>query len=78
MSGTCTPPVVGASIATIIVAGLFIAHFMKLKKFIKMTKAKGVPYPKMLIQIFVYILLAGASINLLTALITGFKPVGGN
>ena len=78
MAGTCTPPVVGASLATIIVAALFIAHFVKLKKFVKQTKTKGVPFPNMPTQVFVYIFLAGACINVLTAMITGFKPVGGN
>lgn len=78
MSGSCTPPVVGASLATIIVAALFIAHLRKLKKFVKATKAKGVPFPNMAMQVFVYIFLAGACINVLTAMVTGFKPVGGN
>ena len=69
---SCTPPIVGASLATIITAAIFITHIRKLKKAIK-TK-KPIPFPKMATQIFIYIFLAGACLNVLTAMFVGFKP----
>jgi hypothetical protein len=72
MSGTCTPPVVGASLATIITAAIFIIYIRKLKKAIK--AKKPVPFPNMATQVFVYIFLAGALLNVLTAIFVGFKP----
>ncbi len=73
MSGTCTPLVMGASIATIIVAALFIAHFVKLKKAIQ--AKKPIPFPNMTTQVFVYIFLAGACINVLQGLLIGHRPL---
>lgn len=68
---SCTPAVVGASIGTIIVAALFIAHFVKLKKAI--TQKKPIPFPNMATQVFVYLFLAGACLNVLQGMILGHK-----
>lgn len=73
MPGVCTPPVMGASIATLIVSALFIAHFVKLNKAIK--AKKPIPFPNMATQVFVYIFLAGACLNILQGVFVGFKAM---
>lgn len=60
----------GSNAGTLIVAALFTAHIVKMKKALKARKTPALP--NMATQVFVYIFLAGAALNLLFGLMKAF------
>jgi len=63
MPSTCGPHIIGSSLGGLIVAALFTAYIVNAKKAIK--AKKPIKLPNMTTQVFVYIFLAGAAINIL-------------
>ena len=60
----------GSNVGTLIVAALFTAHIVKMKKALKARKTPALP--NMATQVFVYIFLAGAALNILAVLMKAF------
>ena len=60
----------GSNAGTLIVAALFTAHIVEMKKALKARKTPTLP--NMATQVFVYIFLAGAALNILFTLMKAF------
>ena len=60
----------GSNVGTLIVAALFTAHIVKMKKALKARKTPALP--NMVTQVFVYLFLAGSALNIIAFLMKGF------
>jgi cell shape-determining protein MreD len=70
MSSNAPSAVFGSNVGTLIVAALFTAHIVKMKKALKARKTPTLP--NMVTQVFVYMFLAGAALNILFLIMKAF------
>jgi hypothetical protein len=71
-TASCTPQVIGATLGTLIVAAMFVSMIVKQQKAAK--AKKPIPLTNKGMEVVTYIFLAGASLNILSAMVLGVKP----